>query len=189
MVATKLGINKITKIAWQKWACKRALCLIRRSLVIITSWIRIRLTSLLNESVVLKFGPLICDKQRFKQHWECFAMAAIQEGKVIFFSIFFRISNFEHFLSLKFIWSPSCDLRYSTEVALIFFHSEYSRPGRKRSLFGGREEDWTKPGNFNTLVEFVFLVSPVDEIAVCRVFVFVVRVDGINAERRAFVGM
>ena len=30
-------------------------------------------------------------------------MAAIQEGKVIFFSIFFRISNFEHFLSLKFI--------------------------------------------------------------------------------------
>ena len=106
-------------------------------------------------------------------------MAAIQEGKVNFslFS-FFWIFNFEHFLRLKFIWSPCRIWDLQLMSPWFFYQSEYSQARRKRSLFGGREEDWTKPGNFNKFVEFFFLVCLVDEIAVCRVFVFVVQVDG-----------
>lgn len=36
--------------------------------------------------------------------------------------------------------------------------------------------------------DFLFVVGPVDKIAVCRVIRFVVQMDGIDAERLAFVG-
>ena len=36
--------------------------------------------------------------------------------------------------------------------------------------------------------DFLFVVGPVDKIAVCRVIRFVVQMDGIDAERLSFVG-
>ena len=47
-------------------------------------------------------------------------MAAIQEGKVNILLFSFEFSTSNNFLRLKFILSPSCDLRYLTEDAEYF---------------------------------------------------------------------
>ena len=96
---------KISKITWQSLAqaCKRVLCLIRRSYfnLVITSWMQACGSVsdwAYNESVALKFGPVICGKQRFKQHQECYAMASIQEGKVNFPPFSFEFSTLHSFM-------------------------------------------------------------------------------------------
>ena len=120
-------LGKNAKIAWQSWTCKRALCLIRRSQTIITSWIQICVLEsdrVYSEWVALKFRALICDKQRFKKHWEWHAMAAIQEGKVILFCV---LSNSQLYIfTFKIHLKSELWFRYFTEDASNFFHSEYS---------------------------------------------------------------